>query len=128
MDEKVVYDLLKELREDQQKQNDVLLQHTKELTYQSVSLDHLSDDLKKISQDAHNNSTNISKYISKIEVLDILQKEANTNIKNNNNKIDQLERPSKSTKRFRQKYLWWCSIIIAISSVLSLITKLVGWW
>ena len=51
MNQKIILDLLKEMREDQKKQNDKLESHGQSLAKQDVCFEILQEDIKEIKKD-----------------------------------------------------------------------------
>lgn len=127
-DQSVIFDLLKEIRDNQQKQGEVLSDHSKELAYQSSSLDHINEDMKIVLNDVKDNTLNIADQARIIEDLKFHYKELKNEIEKNAQRILSLEEPEKFRDFVKKKYLHWASMTIAITSVITLVTKLMHLW
>ena len=106
-DNKIIYDLLKEVREDQKKQGD-------ELKEQSKCLVSVQGDLKY--------------HIRRTDILEKLHKDNQHKIELSEKRIDKLEEPAKVNSYLSEKWKYWTAGIVLISTVVTLITKIKGLW
>ena len=128
MDSKVIYGLLKEMREDQKTHGEKLAKHGEELAKQSICLKNLEEDVKDIKQDVSENKEDVAYHIKRTDILEALHKDNQEKIKYSDIRIKKLEEPVKAKAWIKKNYLTISSIIITTLSIVSLVTKFFGWW
>jgi len=101
----MIYDLLKEVREDQKKQGD-------ELKEQSKCLINVQSDLKY--------------HIKRTDMLEDLHKDNQKKIELSEKRIDLLEEPNKVSKYLIEKWKYWTAAIVLISTIVGLAIKIKG--
>ena len=104
-DNKMIYDLLKEVREDQKKQGD-------ELQEQSKCLLIVQGDLKY--------------HIRRTDILEDLHKDNQKKIELSEKRIDKLEAPNKASKYLTEKWKYWTAGLLFLSAAIGLAIKLKG--
>ena len=108
MDEnKMIYDLLKEVRENQKK-------HGEELQEQSKCLVSVQHDLKY--------------HIKRTDLLEDLHKDNQSKIEQGQKRLDKLEEPGKVSQYLSKKWKFWTIGIVLVSSAITLISKIKGLW
>ena len=109
---KIVYDLLKEVREDQKK-------HGEELAKQSVWLE-------SIKQDVQTNTSDLSEHIKRTQLnedqIDILKKMQESTEK----RIVILEEPSKVSNYLYKKWVKYLAILSAIATIVAVFLRSKG--
>jgi len=91
MDMKILFDLLKEVREDQKN-------HGRELSKQSAYLENLDSDVKELKVSVLQNTEDISHHIRRTDILQELHKDNQKRIANSEERLDKLEEPVKARK------------------------------
>lgn len=105
MDWKMIYDLLKEVREDQKK-------HGEELIKQSVCLDGLEKNVDK-------NTKDLTYHIHRTDVLEGLYKTSEE-------RITKLEEPEKAAAYLKKKWKFYVGVLVGILTIGSTVAKLIG--
>ena len=112
MDNKDIYNLLKEVREDQ-------VEHGKQLVRTNVCLE-------KMEVNVQENTTNLKEHMRRTAILEEKQGQAETIIKDHSQRIEVLEEPVKVKKYLQKKYLTWAGIISAGLGIIALVAKILG--
>lgn len=153
MDIKTIYELLKEVREDQKEHVREGHQTKEAVIQQAADIKNIKQNLDDMKSDIYENKENLrehmqrtyqveigqEKMFSELEKLhkdnltriETLQK-AYLNVEEKNTilaqRVDKLEGPKKAKAWLRQYYLEIVSVITATGSVLALASKIAGWW
>lgn len=125
MDEKMLYDLLKEVRDDQKKHGEILGKHGEELAKQSVCMKNVQKDVGEMKKTVAKNTEDVEKHIYRTDMLEELHKDNQTRISQNEERIIKLEEPVKAKQWFKEN-LKWVLTVAALSA--TLITKIMGLW
>lgn len=121
MDLKIVFDLLKEVREDQK-------QHGIELAKQSTYLEKMDSDVKDLKTTVFKNTEDIAHHIKRTDILEKLHKDNESKIEQDQKRLNALEEPVKAKAWIKKNFINLASLLTAFSSLLALITKLKGFW
>ena len=121
MDNKELFDLLREMQEEQREQG-------KENAKQSIHLEHLKEDVSEIKKSVDINTKDLAYHIKRSDNLEKITKNNEDKITNNSQRIEKLEEPVKAKKWLKKHYVSAISMIIAILSIISLVTRLLGIW
>ena len=101
----MIYELLKEVREDQKKQGG-------ELQEQSKCLVGVQSDLKY--------------HIRRTDILEDLHKDNQIKIEQGKKRLDKLEEPSKVSKYLSEKWKYWTAGVLLLSAIIGLAIKIKG--
>lgn len=117
VDLKIVFELLKEVREDQKK-------HGIELAKQTADLDNLKEDVGELKVTVTRNTDDVAHHIRRTDMLQELHKDNEAAIKDNTEKIEQgearlnkLEEPVKAKEWFKSHIVTISAIVTALASV-----------
>lgn len=121
MDEKIIYDLLKEVRADQKR-------HSEELAKQSSYLDKMDRDLERLKDVTEKNTKDIEEHIRRTDLLEDLHKLNEGKIELNNQRLAILEEPVKAKAWIKKNLLSLSSTAAALSAIAALIAKIKGLW
>jgi glutamate synthase domain-containing protein 1 len=131
-DNKLIYDLLKEMREDQKQQGEKQSEQGEELVKQRVCLDNVRKDIKKIQEDVAENKEDWRTHMKRTDVLEQLHKDNQKRIeelevqsKKKDERIRKLERPV-IAKAWLKENVKWVLTISALGA--GLVTKILEWW
>lgn len=142
MDNKTIYDLLKEMREDQKEHGKSIQESEKVLVKQSEQLGAVQKDIEQMKIDVADNKDGLLEHMRRTDILEKLHENAQKlhidNAKkiyeleklhiDNSKRIEKLEEPQKAKDWLKKNYLNVVSIITATASILALFTKLLSWW
>jgi chromosome segregation ATPase len=125
-DNGLIFDLLKEVREDQKEQG-------KELAKQSGYLVSMDSDVKELKQTVSVNTKDIAHHIARTDGLQTLHEDnkkridqADQMIAMMNNRIDKLEEPKKALAWVKAHLVTIASVLTAILSLIALVATLKG--
>ena len=125
-DQKILFDLLKEVREDQK-------EHGKELAKQSAYLVSMDSDVKELKETVFVNTKDIAHHISRTDGLQTLHEDnkkridqADQMITMVQSRIDKLEEPKKALAWVKAHLVTIASILTAILSLAALVATLKG--
>lgn len=132
MNEKMLYDLLKEVREDQKKHGDMLGRHGEELAKQSVCIDNIQKDVGDMKKDIARNTDDVAEHMSRtdiaernLQMLQELHKDNQKRIAQNQDRIKKLEEPVKAKEWLGSNFKW---MITVLTLVAGLVTKILDLW
>ena len=120
MDE-IIYGLLKEVRECQQKQN-------KEIIEQGVCLKNVEVNISEIKQSVSKNTEDVAEHIHRTNLLEENQVEMAETLNDHDKRIEGLEEPVKARAWLKKHYLSIGSMVTALLSLIALISKLLEIW
>lgn len=134
VDNQVIYDLIKEVRDEQKELVKSMGVHTAKFSEHLISDQKMSDDIKYLKEALHKNN-------------EILDKLTDTVITHENRstllekvvigtpdqpglvpRIEKLEEPDKVKEYLRKKYMKWAAVVGATGTVITVITKILGMW
>lgn len=134
MDNQVIYDLIKEVRDEQKQLVSSMQEHTSKFAEHLVSDQKMSDDIRYLKEALHKNN-------------EILDKLTDTVVQHENRstmlekvvigtqeqpglvpRIEKLEEPDKVKEYLRKKYMKWAAVIGATGTIVTVITKVLGIW
>ena len=114
MDNQIMYDLLREVREDQKK-------HGEELAKQSVWLIY-------IQKDVQINTDDLSEHIKRTQLNEDQIKILKDMSENINKRVEVLEEPNKVKDFLYKRSTKYFAIITSIVTVVGYFGKMKGWW
>jgi len=125
-DQKILFDLLKEVREDQK-------EHGKELAKQSAYLVSMDSDVKELKETVFVNTKDIAHHIARTDGLQTLHEDNKKRIDQADqmivlvqSRIDKLEEPKKALAWVKAHLVTIASILTAILSLAALVATLKG--
>ncbi len=117
VDLKIVFELLKEVREDQKK-------HGIELAKQTADLDNLKQDVGELKATVNRNTDDIAHHIRRTDLLQEMHKDNQEAIQENTAKIelgearlDKLEEPVKAKEWVKSHIVTISAVVTALASV-----------
>ena len=130
-DNKIIYDLLKEMREDQKHQGKKQVEQGEELVKQRVCLDNVQGNIKKIHQDVAENKEDWRTHMKRTDVLEQLHQDNQRRIdelevksKKKDERISKLEKPA-IAKAWLKENLKWILTVSVLGA--GLVSKLMHW-
>jgi gas vesicle protein len=126
VDLKIVFELLKEVREDQKK-------HGIELAKQSTLLDNVEGDLKELKTTVSRNTDDIAHHIRRTDLLQELHKDNENAIAKNAEQIeesaarlDKLEEPVKAKEWVKNNIITISAVVTALASIAAFLFEKFG--
>jgi len=126
VDLKIVFELLKEVREDQKK-------HGIELAKQTADLDNLKQDVSELKEDVSRNTEDVAHHIRRTDLLQELHKDNQQAIEKNELKIvesearlDKLEEPVKAKEWIKSHIVTISAVVTALASIAAFLIEKFG--
>jgi chromosome segregation ATPase len=126
VDLKIVFELLKEVREDQKK-------HGIELAKQTADLDNLKQDVRELKTDVSQNTDDLAHHIRRTDLLqelhrdnqDAIQK-SEQKIEENEARLDKLEEPVKAKEWIKTHIVTISAVVTALASIAAFLIEKFG--
>ena len=115
----MLFELLKEVREDQKK-------HGNELAKQSAILDNLDSDVREMKTTVSKNTEDIAHHIRRTDVLQALYDSNITRINEAEGRLDKLEEPVKAKAWVKDHMVSILSVLTAIGSLAAFLYEKFG--
>lgn len=146
MDIQSIYELLKEVRNDQKEHNRDAQETRLEVTAQSATIEAIKEDLQEIKKDVAENKEDLRVHMKRTYQVEVSQEKMFSELErlhtNNVSRIEnlqkayidiaerlgKLEEPVKAKVWLKKNYLSIVSLGTATGSLITLVTKLIGWW
>jgi len=146
MDTKTIYDLLKEVRDDQKEHNKEAQETREALVKQGVSIENIKSDISEMKVVASRNTDNIEEHMQRTYQVEVGQEKMFTELErlhvdnlkrieelqlayvNVKERVNKLEEPQKAKAWLKKNYLAIASILTATGSLVALASKVLGWW
>lgn len=134
MDNQVIYDLVKEVRDEQKDMLESITRHTTKFAEHLISDQKMSDDIAHLKEAIiHNNSIldklteTVIKHESRsttLEAVVIGTPEQPGLVP----RVEKLEEPDRVREYLRKKYLKWSAVMAVTISIAGGLSKIFGWW
>ena len=135
MDNKVIYDLVQEVREDQTEIKKELMEHNVMFREHLKQDEEMYREIQQINKTLDRNTLDLERHIMRTDILQDDQKkiiETLESIKNAFEKmtirIEALEEPEKAKKYLYDKWIKVAKIITVTGPAAAVISKYLGWW
>ncbi len=119
VDLKIVFDLLKEVREDQK-------EHGKELAKQSADLQNLKSDVSDLKVNVSKNTDDVAHHIRRTDLLQTLHDENQKKVEDHNLRLEKLEEPVKAKAWIKQHIVSISAIATALASIAAFLIEKFG--
>jgi hypothetical protein len=116
VDLKIVFELLKEVREDQKK-------HGTELAKQSAYLENMDSDVKQLKGEVAQNTKDLAHHIKRTDILETLHRDNQKKIELSETRLENLEEPVKAKEWLKKHVVTIVSVVTAIASIVALILE-----
>ena len=110
VDLKIIFELLKEVREDQKQQG-------QELAKQGANIQNMAADVCELKTSVSKNTEDIAHHIKRTDLLQELHKENQEAIKNSEARLDKLEEPVKAKEWIKNHVVTISAIVTALASI-----------
>lgn len=134
MDNQVIYDLLKEVRDEQKELSNSMAVHTAKFSEHLLSDQKMSDEICFLKEALHKNN----EILDRLTATVIQHENRSTTLEKVVIGTDEqpgllprvvkLEEPERVKEYLRKKYLKWAGIIGATGTIITVVTKVLGIW
>ena len=134
MDSQVIYDLIKEIRDEQKELVSSLNEHTTKFTEHLISDQKISDDVSHLKESLDKNNEILDKLTETVITHEARSTMLEKVVIGTEEKpglvgrVDKLEEPEKVKEYLRKKYFKWAKIIGSTTTIIGAITKMLGYW
>ena len=110
VDLKIIFDLLKEVREDQKTQG-------QELAKQGAHIENMASDVNELKSSVSKNTEDIAHHIKRTDLLQALHDENQKKVDDHQARLDELEGPIKAKEWIKKHLVTISAIVTALASV-----------
>lgn len=145
MDEnqKIIYDLLKEMRADQKEQIRQLSSHGEELIHQKTSIEKIQSDSSEMKSDVRDLKDNMAEHMRRtdgVEQMVVILQELHTDnqkrieeLEEDSKKKDEIIRELKTTNLVNTRVKTWIKdnikwFVTIVATLVGIATKIIGLW
>jgi hypothetical protein len=119
VDLKIIFDLLKEVREDQKQQG-------QELAKQGAHIENMAADVCELKASVSKNTEDIAHHIKRTDLLQELHQENQAKIEKSEARLDKLEEPVKAKEWIKQHIITISAIVTAVASAVAFLVEKFG--